>query len=159
MRLSAAMLGLLPIAAGFALLTACSAEKRPSGPSQPQTPPNGPNDPRIAQFEDNSYQLSEGGRYFAWYGCSACHAQDARGARNLADKAWAYGGAFDQIYRSISGHGGLDFKPGQSIPAEQMWQLTAYVRSLSEIDAAKRRRQDLDQAGEPQAGNWLGPVE
>lgn len=141
------------------LLAACSVEKRPAGPSQPQTAPNGSNDPRIAAFESNAYQLGQGGRYFSWYGCAACHSGDAQGVLDLADKKWAHGGAFDQVYRSIAAHPGLATLPGDSIPTEQLWQITAYVRSLSELDPAKRRRQDFDQAGEPQGGNWSGPVE
>ncbi|WP_137787807.1 c-type cytochrome [Sphingomonas sp. 3P27F8] len=159
MQSSAARLGMLAICAVLAAVAACSAEKRPAAPSQPQTPPTGPEDPRISAYENNSYQLSQGGRYFAWYGCSACHAQRGGGGRDLADKKWVYGGEFDQVYRTIAGHGGLTVKPGQSIPPEQLWQLSAYVRSLNQIDPAKRRRQDLDQAGEPQADNWSGPVE
>lgn len=147
------------IATGIALLTGCTAEKRPSGPSQPQSAPNGPNDPRIAQFENNAYQLAQGGRYFSWYGCNACHSNDAQGVLNLADQKWAHGGSFNQVYQAIAGHTGLKSKPGASISAEQLWQLTAYVRSLSALEPAKRRRQDLDQAGEPISENWSGPVE
>jgi cytochrome c oxidase cbb3-type subunit 3 len=149
---------IVTVTSAFTLLAACSAEKRPAGPSQPQTAPNGPNDPRIADFESNAYQLGQGGRYFSWYGCAACHSNTARGALDLADNRWAHGGSFEQVYRSVAAHPGLASVPGDIIPPEQLWQLTAYVRSLSELDPAKRRRQDFDAAGEPQADNWSGPI-
>ena len=147
------------ITSALMLLTSCSAEKRPAEPSQPQTAPNGPSDPRIADFENSAYQLSQGGRYFSWYGCSSCHSSTAQRVRNMADGRWANGGSFEQVYRSITAHPDLKLKPGESVPAEQLWQLTAYVRSLNTLEPAKRRRQDFDQAGEPQGDNWSGPVE
>jgi mono/diheme cytochrome c family protein len=149
--------GALRLLAVAMLVSACSAERRPIGPTQPQTPPNGAADPRGALFESNPYQLSQGGRYFAWYGCGACHAEGARGFLDLADGRWRRGGAFDQVYGAVAtGH-----SPAYAdrIPVEQLWQITAYVRSLASLPPGKRRRQDLDQQGEPQAGNWSGPAE
>ncbi|MEO7691427.1 MAG: cytochrome c [Sphingomonas sp.] len=141
------------------LLAACSAEKRTTGPSQPQTAPNGPSDPRIAQVEASFDKISQGGRYFAWYGCSACHAQGAPGARALDDPSWRHGGGFDQVYSAIVRHPGISPSYGIRIPTEQIWQITAYVRSLPTLEADRRRRQDFDQKGEPQAGTWSGPVQ
>lgn len=137
-------------------LTACSVEKRAVGPDQPSTPPEGPGDARIALVDDNAYQLSQGGRYFSWYGCAACHAQSAPGRRDLTGARWRYGDRFDRLYRAIAD----DHSPpyGARVPTEQLWQITAYVRSLATLDPAKRRRQDLDQRGEPRASNWTGPV-
>ena len=138
------------------LLSACSAEKRAVGPDQPRTPPNGPSDPRINLIENNVYQVSQGSRYFTWYGCGSCHAQGAQGYLELGDGKWRRGGAFDAVYGAIAtGH-----TPSYAdrIPVEQLWQITGYVRSLTTLDPAKRRRQDVDQKGEPQAGNWSGPV-
>ena len=142
------------------LLAGCGAEKRPAGPDQPQSAPNGPTDPRAAAFETNKYQLSEGGRYFTWYGCGSCHGGGATGPLDLGDGQWVRGGGFDQVYRSI-----VDAHPGQTpsfsdaIPAQQLWQITAYVRALEDLPPEKRRRQDMDQTGEPQASNWSGPVQ
>jgi len=138
-------------------LGACSAEKRPPGPAQPQDSPNGPNDRRIALIENNAYQIGQGGRYFAWYGCSACHAIAGAGG-DLASGSWKFGGSFDRVYRSIQGHGAGSARYGARIPAEQLWQLAAYVRSLPALPPAKRRRQNLDQIAEPQGDNWSEPV-
>jgi len=136
-------------------LSACSVEKRAVGPDQPSTPPGGPGDPRIALFQDNAFHISQGGRYFTWYGCGACHAQQAPGARNLADAA-SRAGSFDRLYDTIARRHVPSF--GDHIPVEQLWQITAYVRSLGTLDPANRRRQDLDQTGEPQGSSWQGPV-
>ena len=141
------------------LLAACSAEKRTTGPGQPQTAPNGPSDPRIAPIEASFDKISQGGRYFTWYGCGGCHAQGAPGARELGDPNWRRGGGFDQVYGAIANHPGISPPYGMRIPTEQLWQITAYVRSLPSLEPDRRRRQDLDQKGEAQAGTWSGPVQ
>ena len=145
--------------AGLAVLVmalgACSIEKRAVGPDQPSTPPDGPGDPRIALLQDNAFQIAQGGRYFTWYGCGACHAQQALGPRNLADAASRAAG-FDRLYDRLARRHAPPL--GDHIPVEQLWQITAYVRSLGTLDPANRRRQDLDQKGEPQGNSWQGPV-
>lgn len=138
------------------LLAACSGEKRASSASQPLTPPSGPDDPRIALVEGNKYQQSQGGRYFTWYGCGTCHGDGARGYLDLGDGRWRRGGGFDQIYAAIARQHAPPYET--RVPVEQLWQITAYVRSLTTLDPALRRRQDLDQSGEPQADTWPGPV-
>lgn len=142
-----------------AALLGCSVEKRSLGPSPPASPPTGPDDPRASHFQGNAYQIATGGRLFAWYGCQGCHGEEAKGAANLADDAWVHGGGIGRVYASIA-HGWADGMPAYArrIPSEQIWQLTAFVRDLHKIPAVKRRRQDLDQAGEPQGANWTGAV-
>jgi len=135
-------------------LSACSREARVIDPDQPVTTPVGASDPRQGQFADNLFQVAQGGRYFAWYGCGACHDAQARGALDLADAKSKAGGSIDRLYGAIAAHGPL----GARIPTEQLWQLAAYVRQLPELDPALRRRQDLDQAAEPQAHQWSGPL-
>ncbi len=140
-------------------VASCSAESRTAGPDLPQTAPNGAQDPRAAAYERNLYQVAQGGRYFTWYGCGGCHGSNAQGALNLGDRAWVHGGDLDQVYGFIADrHPGA--QPGYAvrIPTEQLWQITAYVRNLPRLTPEKRRRQDLDQIGEPQGSNWSGPV-
>ena len=141
------------------LLAACGAEKRTTGPSQPQTPPNGPSDPRIPLVEASFDKISQGGRYFAWYGCNGSHAQGAPDVRAMYHPGWKHRGSFDQVYSAIASHPGISPPYGMRIPAEQLWQITAYVRSLPTLEADRRRRQDFDQKGEPQAATWSGPVQ
>ncbi len=137
-------------------LCACSNEARQVGPTPPQTLPAGDNDPRIAQYQANLNQVSQGGRYFAWYGCSRCHTESADKVLNLADSDWRYGFGFAHVYDAITArHGRLDY--GRRIPVEQLWQITAYVRDLSSHTPEKRRRVALDQRAEPVGDNWQGP--
>lgn len=140
-------------------LPSCSGENRSLGSDLPQTPPHGADDPRTAKYEKNSYQISEGGRYFTWYGCEACHGTDAAGVRNLEDTQWRYGGGFDEIYQSIAAGRGTGMPGyGAKIPVEQLWEITAYVRQLQNTKPEMIRRQDIDQQAEPQASKWSGAL-
>ncbi|MEH3121353.1 MAG: hypothetical protein PGN16_05115 [Sphingomonas phyllosphaerae] len=138
-------------------LAGCQREARDIGPSLPQTAPNSAADPRIGYYQDNVFQVAQGGRYFSWYGCTACHDESASGSRNLADGRWRYGAEFDQVYASVARrHGALNY--AARVPPEQLWQLTAYVRDLSLHTPEKRRRLGVDQVGEPQGRVWAGAV-
>lgn len=151
-RLTRTMAAVLTIA----VLAGCSREARSVYATPPQTPPHGPDDPRVPFYQGNAYQVSQGGRYFSWYGCAACHGQDAKGALALGDGVWAHGGGFDQVYASIAQrHPGERY--GERIPTEQLWEIAAYVRDLDEVAPEKRGRQDRDQQAEPQASAWSGP--
>lgn len=144
----------------FVALASCGQESRTVGPDLPQTAPNGPQDPRAAKYEGNAYQVAQGGRYFTWYGCGACHGADAQGGRDLRDKVWRHGSELNQVYAFIAhGHPGPLARYGARIPTEQLWQITAYVRSLPQLTPEKRRRQDLDEVGEAQGTRWTGPVQ
>lgn len=138
------------------VLYGCSREARKLGPELPQTAPAGNSDPRISSYQDNFYQLSEGGRYFSWYGCSLCHGEDSVGDRSLADSRWIYGGGFADVYRAI-----VQRHPEENyasrIASEQLWQITAYVRDLPGHHPEKRRRLFLDQRSEAQGDSWRGP--
>lgn len=136
---------------------ACQREAREVGPSVAITPPRSADDARIPYYQENAYQVSQGGRYFAWYGCSGCHADDSPDNRNLTDHHWHRGEAFDAVYTTIAaGHGRLAY--ARRVPPEQLWQITAYVRDLPRHTPEKRRRLSVDQTGEPQGDGWAGPV-
>jgi len=70
---------------------------------------------------------------WTWYKCNGCHANGG-GASGpaLMDDVWIYGGDAMSIYRTISEGrpNGMPAFRGR-IPEDQIWQLTAYVRSLS----------------------------
>ena len=141
---------------GLISVTACSKEARNLGPSVPQTAPAGSSDPRIALYQQNFFQIAQGGRYFAWYGCQGCHDEQASGVRNLVDGRWRHGGNFDQLFASIADrHGGLAY--GVKVPTEQLWQMTAFVADQPLHPPEKRRRLAVDQQGEPVASTWAGP--
>ncbi|MGR4863952.1 c-type cytochrome [Caulobacter sp. LARHSG274] len=92
-----------------------------------------PVDPRGAMYEGSAYQISEGQRYYEWFNCSGCHAHGGGDAGPaLMDDEWRYGGGIEQIRASIA-DGRPNGMPAFSgrIPDEQLWQLAAYVRSMS----------------------------
>ena len=145
----------LAIAILAGLLISCSSEERALGPDLPQTAPNGRTDPRISIAENNFYQISQGGRYFSWYGCNGCH--HAGAPISLDAPTPEKRRSFTFIYSAIaSGHPGLGF--GVSIPSEQIWQLTAYVRDLPRHHEEKIDRLNDDQSSEPSGRIWKGPL-
>lgn len=150
---------IIGVAAVLLLIAACTKESRTLGPDQPQTPPNGPADPRAKYFESNDYQVSQGGRYFTWYGCGSCHGDSAKGPLDLAGDQQRQPASFDRLYAAIAqGHVRYGTDYGAKIPTAQLWQITAYVHELASLKPERRRRQDLDQAGEPQGATWPGAV-
>jgi cytochrome c oxidase cbb3-type subunit 3 len=98
----------------------------------------------VSRYERNAYALASGKRLWGWYNCSGCHANGG-GASGpaLSDDAWIYGGDAQAIYQSIA-EGRPDGMPafGGRVPVDQIWQLTAYVRSMAGLapqDAAPNR--------------------
>lgn len=126
------------------------------GPAMPQTPPVGDADPRVSRYQVNAYQVSQGARYFSWYGCVGCHSAKAQGVLDLADRRSRSGGGFAHVFAAIADrHGRLHYRA--NIPTEQLWQLTAYVRDLPEHTPEKRRRTAIDQKAEARGAQWSGP--
>jgi cytochrome c oxidase cbb3-type subunit 3 len=128
-------------------LAACRREERRF--SQPETliarrvravaPPS--SEP-VAAFIDNVWSVSEGQRLFGWYNCAGCHALGGGGGMGppLRDATWIYGGSPEEIHRTIV-EGRPNGMPafGSRVPDYQIWQLVAYVLSLS-----GRLRQDVE---------------
>lgn len=86
-----------------------------------------------SEYEENAWAVSEGKRLFKQYNCTGCHAQGG-GAIGpaLMDDEWIYGSEPEQIYATIvqGRPNGMPAFAGK-LPATQVWQLVAYVRSLS----------------------------
>ncbi len=99
-------------------------------------------------YEENAYTISEGKRLFEWYNCVGCHAHGGGGiGPALMDSTWIYGSQPGQIYATIV-QGRPNGMPawGGKIPEYQVWELVAYVRSLSGLvpkTAAPGRSDDL----------------
>ncbi|HWW27560.1 MAG TPA: cytochrome c [Caulobacter sp.] len=92
-----------------------------------------PLDPVGAQFEGNAFEISEGQRYYDWYNCYGCHGAGGGDiGPALMDDEWRYGGSIAQIRASIA-EGRPNGMPSFSdkIPDRQLWQIAAYVRSMS----------------------------
>jgi cytochrome c oxidase cbb3-type subunit III len=86
-----------------------------------------------SEYEENAYALSEGKRLYKQYNCVGCHGQGG-GAIGpaLMDDQWIYGSEPENIYATIV-EGRPNGMPafGGKIGTTQVWQLAAYVRSLS----------------------------
>ncbi len=84
-------------------------------------------------YEENAWGVAEGKRLFSQFNCVGCHARGG-GAIGppLMDEEWIYGSEPESIFGSIV-HGRPNGMPafGGRISTPQVWQLVAYVRSLS----------------------------
>jgi cytochrome c oxidase cbb3-type subunit 3 len=83
--------------------------------------------------EKKSFDISEGKRLYHWYNCSTCHANGGGDiGPPLMDDKWLYGAAPQNIYASII-QGRPNGMPsfGGKIPEKQVWQIVAYIRSMS----------------------------
>jgi cytochrome c oxidase cbb3-type subunit 3 len=90
-------------------------------------------DPRAAKYYDNAAAVTTGMTLYKAYNCSGCHSNGGGGmAPALMDDQWIYGGRLEQIHQTI-----IEGRPngmpswGGKIPDEQIWQIAAYVRSMS----------------------------
>ena len=90
-------------------------------------------DARAAAYYNNAEAVNTGKRLFQQYNCSGCHSNGGGGmGPNLMDDVWIYGGRLEQIHQTL-----VDGRPngmpswGGKVPDEQLWQLSAYVRSMS----------------------------
>jgi cytochrome c oxidase cbb3-type subunit 3 len=128
------------------VLTACEREQRPF-----RTPPSSParvGTVRLSElqpgaslpapevknpYEGSAYAISEGKRLYGWYNCAGCHFQGGGGiGPPLMDDEWVYGSAPGNVFAAIV-EGRPNGMPafGGKIPDEQVWQIVAFVRSLS----------------------------
>ena len=104
--------------------------------------------------EANAYAVSQGKRLFGWYNCNGCHANGGGGSGPaLMDDKWLYGHEPANVYKTIV-EGRPNGMPafGGRIPESQVWQLVAYVRSMSGLlrsDVAPGRKDDM-QSAEPE---------
>jgi cytochrome c oxidase cbb3-type subunit III len=84
-------------------------------------------------YDDNAWGTTEGKRLFNWMNCSGCHANGGGGmGPALMDDVWIYGAEPEQIYHTIiegRPNGMPSFK--DRLTPQQVWQIVAYVRSLS----------------------------
>ena len=153
----------LGVAATLALLAGCYREERPN-PAAPPAPIESsvrlseiePGAKRTAaavpnQYEENAYALSQGKSLFRKMNCSGCHGQGGGGmGPALMDDKWNYGSEPANIYATIV-QGRPNGMPafGGHLTNEQVWQLVAYVRSMSgqvREDAAPSRSDEFQTA-------------
>jgi cytochrome c oxidase cbb3-type subunit 3 len=82
----------------------------------------------------NAWAAAEGKRLFTWMNCAGCHSPNGGGAMGppLTDEEWIYGAEPENIFATITG-GRPNGMPafGGKLSNQQVWQLVAYVRTLS----------------------------
>jgi cytochrome c oxidase cbb3-type subunit 3 len=87
----------------------------------------------VNEYEQNAFAVSEGARLYQWYNCVGCHAHGGGGmGPPLMDEKWLYGSDPAQIFATIveGRPNGMPSFRGK-VPDHQVWQLVAYVRSMS----------------------------
>jgi cytochrome c oxidase cbb3-type subunit III len=96
------------------------------------------------RYEENAYHLTEGKRLYMAYNCVGCHANGGGGmGPPLMDDKWVYGSNPEHVFATIvqGRPNGVPSFMGR-IPDYQVWQIAAYVRSMSGLvpkDAATGR--------------------
>ncbi len=107
-----------------------------------------PRQPTTSQYEENAYAVNEGKRLYLWFNCAGCHSQGGGGmGPALMDSNWRYGSEPENIYATIveGRPNGMPSFRGK-IPEQQIWQIVAYVRSISglvRMDVAPSRSDSM----------------
>lgn len=159
---------LAALLAGFAYLTSCKREERVFDPGSSgsqlasATSSNdvhaggGSSQPDFSKYETSAYAVAEGKRFYDAYNCVGCHGHGG-GAIGppLMDSVWIYGSRPEQIYSDIvqGRPNGMPSFAGK-IPEYQVWELVAYVRSMSgqlPSDVAPSRSDEMAVAKAEQA--------
>ena len=88
-------------------------------------------------YESDAKATATGAQLFIAYNCLDCHGAEGSGAMgpSFQDGRWHFGGSPAEVFESIY-QGRPDGMPawGGRISNDQIWMLTAYVRSLASKD-------------------------
>jgi mono/diheme cytochrome c family protein len=88
-------------------------------------------------YEGDKKAIGTGAQLFIAYNCLDCHGAEGSGAMgpSFQDGRWHFGGSPAEVFESIY-EGRPDGMPawGGRISNDQIWMLTAYVRSLASKD-------------------------
>ncbi len=119
--------------------------------------------PGSAPYEENAYGVSQGKQLYNQYNCSGCHSQGGGGmGPPLMDAVWIYGSEPEQVFETIV-QGRPNGMPafGNKIVPDQVWQIVAYVRSMSGLlrkDVASGRNDDMQVRSQEQSTEKSKPV-
>lgn len=128
-----------------------------AGPTARRTTMKGP-------YEENAYAVSQGKALYNQFNCSGCHFQGGGGiGPPLMDSEWIYGSRPENIFETIT-EGRPNGMPafGGKINPDQIWQIVAYVRSMSGLlrkDVAPGRNDDMQVRPQEQATQKAKPVQ
>ncbi|MGH9325199.1 MAG: c-type cytochrome [Terriglobia bacterium] len=132
--------------AGLMLAFAAAGCNRASGPSEANAAPPAigipvgpvpgpgknitmPSDP----YAGDLVAMTQGRRLFVWFNCAGCHGGHGGGGMgpSLRDQVWLFGGSDAAIFASISEGRGEGMPAwGTKIPADQIWKIVAYIKSM-----------------------------
>ena len=113
-----------------------------------------PLDYRAKLYDNNANAISQGQQLYTAMNCVGCHSHGGGGmGPALMDDQWRYGSRIDQVAATIA-EGRPNGMPSWrgKLTDDQIWQLAAYVRSLSGLpskDAVGSRTESMS-AGTPQ---------
>jgi cytochrome c oxidase cbb3-type subunit III len=145
-RVGVQLVGYLLLGGVATMLAGCAQEKR-----RLRETPAAVRSPAIAQselfpgriavppraenpYEGNAHAIAEGRRLYHWFNCSGCHFNGGGGiGPAFIDDDWIYGKQPANIFSSIveGRPNGMPSYRGK-ITDQQVWQITAYIRAMSE---------------------------
>jgi cytochrome c oxidase cbb3-type subunit 3 len=115
-------------------------------------------------YEENAYAVSQGKTLYNQFNCSGCHFQGGGGiGPPLMDAEWIYGSRPENVFATIAEGrpNGMPAFAGKINP-DMIWQLVAYVRSMSGLlrkDVAPGRTDDMQVRSQEQASDKARPVQ
>jgi cytochrome c oxidase cbb3-type subunit 3 len=142
---------LISAAAALALVTAChgappdySSNSAPPPMPTAVGPVPGPPSSTVGgsnPFANNRSAIGQGRQLFIRFNCVGCHGGRAGGGMgpSLRDVDWMYGNTDAQIFSTIiegRAHGMPSW--GSKLSADQVWMLTAYIKSLRTSNEPQR---------------------
>jgi cytochrome c oxidase cbb3-type subunit 3 len=91
-------------------------------------------DPSAGAYQENRWAVSQGQTFYEQYNCAGCHSPGGGGGMGppLNDDEWIYGSDPENVFATIveGRPNGMPSFRGR-IDSGQLWQLVAYVRTLS----------------------------
>ena len=99
----------------------------------PGSVPAAPEPAQLVAFQNDAAHIASGKQYYKAFHCDGCHFNGGGGiGPAFLDPTWRYGGSLEEIHNSIA-EGRPNGMPvwGFTIPDPQIWEIAAYVHSLS----------------------------
>jgi cytochrome c oxidase cbb3-type subunit 3 len=117
-----------------------------------------------SEYESNGWAVAQGKQLYNQFNCSGCHFQGGGGiGPPLMDAQWIYGSEPENMYETIveGRPNGMPSFKGR-LGNDQIWQLVAYVRSMSGLiakDVATGRSDAMQVRSQEQSADKAQPVQ